>query len=382
MVAVCGVAVATLASVCTLSVFNGFEGLVSTMFSSFDPELKITPAKGKVFDPTNEKILLLHSLPEIENISETLQDNVLVKYKQRQVPAIMKGVGDRFEETTQIEEVLFDGEFILKDEINNYAVLGIGVASNLGIGANFVFPLDIYVPKRNAKVNLANPLSSFNIGYAYMGGIFMVNQPVYDDNQMLVSIDFAREMFGYEKEVSALEIKIKKGYSIHATQKKIKEIIGNEYLLKDRYEQQESAFKMMSIEKWVSFLMLCFIILIAAFNIIGSLSILMVDKQKDIATLRNLGAGNSLISKIFLFEGWMISALGAIIGIVAGVLVCMGQSYFGWIKLGSTQGAFAVDAYPVIVQWSDLIIILACVLFIGFIAVLYPVRYLSRKLLK
>jgi lipoprotein-releasing system permease protein/zinc transport system substrate-binding protein len=378
-VAVCGVAVATMATVCTLSVFNGFQGLVSDMFSSFDPELKITPVKGKVFDPSTEKFLEIYSLAEIDCISESLEDNALVKYKERQVPVVLKGVSDNFGELTQIGDVLIDGEFMLKNDVSDFAVPGIGIASDLGINAQFIFPLSIYAPKRNAQVNLSNPASSFNIEYAYISGIFMVRQQVYDEHYLITSIRFARDLFNYETEVSALEIKLKEGVNIQAVQKKIRQIIGKEYEVKDRYQQQEAAFKMVSIEKWVTFLMLCFILLIAAFNVIGSLSMLIVDKQKDIITLRNLGAGNKLIARIFLFEGWMISAFGAIIGIFSGILLCLGQQYFGWLKLGSGNGAFAIDAYPVRVEISDLFFVLVTVLAIGFLAVFYPVQYLFRR---
>jgi ABC-type lipoprotein release transport system permease subunit len=258
--------------------------------------------------------------------------------------------------------------------------LGIGVASVLGAYAQSVFPLDIYAPKRNVpQVNLANPITSFNVEYIRISGFFRIGQPVYDDNYMIVSIDFARELFDYQTEVSALELKLKAGAGVAPVQKKIQSILGADYLVKDRYEQQEAAFKMISIEKWVTFLMLCFILLIAVFNVIGSLSMLIVDKQKDIITLRNLGANNRLISRIFLFEGWMISALGAVVGIISGVLLCLGQQYFGWLQLGGGNGAFAVDAYPVIIEISDLLLVLCAVLFIGFLAVLYPVRYLAKK---
>lgn len=379
LAAICGVAIATMATVCTLSVFNGFQGLVSDMFSSFDPELKITPVKGKVFDPETENFLEVYSLAEIDRISESLEDNVLVKYKERQVPVVLKGVSDNFDELTQINEALIDGDFVLKNEVSHFAVLGIGVASNLGVNARFIFPLDIYAPKREVQVNLANPISSFNIEYAYISGIFMVKQPVYDDHYLITSIQFARNLFDYKTEVSALEIKLKETANTQTVRKKIQQIIGDQYEVKDRYRQQESAFKMMSIEKWVTFLMLCFILLIAVFNIVGSLSMLIVDKQKDMITLRNLGAGNKLISRIFLFEGWLISALGAIIGIFTGILLCLGQQHFGWLQLGGGNGAFAVDAYPVQVKISDLFFVLATVLGIGFLAVLYPVQYLSRK---
>jgi lipoprotein-releasing system permease protein/zinc transport system substrate-binding protein len=379
LVAVCGVAIATMATVCTLSVFNGFGGLVSDMFSLFDPELKITPAQGKIFDPLAAPFLEIRSFPEIEQISESVEDNVLVKYRERQLPAVMKGVSGNFDRLVPVQDILFDGEFKLREEDQNFAVVGIGVAGVLGANAQSIFPLDIYAPKRNVRqVNLANPLTSFNVEYTRISGVFMVGQPVYDDNYLLVPIEFARALFDYSTEVSAWEIKLKPGTAIRPVQRKIQQVLGAAFEVKDRYEQQEAAFKMINIEKWVTFLMLCFILLIAAFNVIGSLSMLIVDKQNDIATLRNLGAGNQLISRIFLLEGWLISSLGAVAGIVLGVLLCLGQQYFGWIRLGSA-GTFAVDAYPVHIEILDLILILLAVLLVGFLAVLYPVRYLSRK---
>jgi ABC-type lipoprotein release transport system permease subunit len=238
--------------------------------------------------------------------------------------------------------------------------------------------MDIHTIKRKSQVNLTNPAASLNHNYAYIGGVFRINQPVYDDNYLIVPLDLARQLFDYENEVSALEIKLKPGTAIDRVQKKICELVGSEYSVKNRYEQQEAAFKMIRIEKWVTFLMLCFILLIVAFNIIGSLSILMVDKQADIITLRNLGANKRLISRIFLFEGWLISIFGAFAGIVLGTLLCLGQRRFGWLQLG-TEGTFAVNAYPVIIKTGDLALILLAVLTIGFLSVSYPVRYLSRK---
>jgi ABC-type lipoprotein release transport system permease subunit len=377
LVAMGGVAIATLATVCTLSVFNGFRGLVSNMFGSFDPELKITAVRGKVFDPSGEKFLEIRSLPEIDRITESLEDNVLIRYRERQVPAVLKGVSDDFAQSVAIR--LFDGEFRLHNETSALANLGIGVASVLGVNAQFIFPLEIYAPKRTVKtVNLSQPMAAFNKEYAYISSIFIVNQPVYDNNYLIVPLDLARTVFNYSTEVGAWELKLKNAAEAPAVQKKIQRLLGEEYSVKNRYEQQESAFRMINIEKWVTFLMLCFILLIATFNIIGSLSMLMVDKQNDIRTLRNLGADNRLIASIFLFEGWLISAAGAVAGIGLGVLLCFGQQYFGWIQLGNA-GTFAVEAYPVQVQPGDLALILTAALTIGFLAVIYPVRYWARK---
>lgn len=382
IVAVCGVAVATMATVCSMSVLNGFRGLVTEMFSAFDPELKITPVKGKVFDPNTIMFQEISSFPEIDLIVESLEDNVMINYRGRQGLAILKGVSDNFVSLTNFKSTLVDGDTILKNDINNFALLGSGIAGSIGgVNTGFVFPMEIDAPKRNVKVNLSNPITSVNREYAYIGGIFSVNQVVYDDNYIIVPIELARDLFDYQKEVSALEIKLKAGASVKEVQAKIQKISGGDFYVKDRYQQQEDTFKMINIEKWVTFLILSFILLIAAFNIIGSLSMLIIDKQADVITLRNLGADNHLISRIFLFEGWLISASGAVAGIGLGVLLCLGQQHFGWLRLG-TGDNFSITAYPVIVSSSDLLFVLITVLTIGFFSVLYPVRYLAKKWLR
>jgi lipoprotein-releasing system permease protein/zinc transport system substrate-binding protein len=355
---------------------NGFRGFVSERFSAFDPELKITAARGKTFDPgQDERFGYIRRMPEIERITESVEDNVLIRYRDRQVPAILKGVSDNFNQPIP----LWDGEFRLRSEGSAPINPGIGVASILGLNAGATSPLEIYAPKRRAtSVNPANPMAAFNVQYTYVSGVFLVKQALYDDEYAIVSLDLARSLFDYETEVGAWELRIREEAHISSVQAEIRRLLGEDYLVKNRYEQQETAFRMISIEKWFAFMMLCFILLIAAFNIIGSLSMLMVDKQKDIRTLRNLGANNRLISRIFLFEGWLISVVGAVAGTVLGLLLCFGQQRFGWIKLGRA-GEFAVSAYPVEVQPVDLALIVAAVLMVGFLAVIYPVRYLSRK---
>ena len=378
LTAVCGVAVAVMATVCAMSVFNGFESLVSGMFSSFDPELKITPVKGKAFDPNTDLFLEIKQFPEIDLISESLEDNALVSSGDRQVPVILKGVADNFAELSNFESILIDGEFKLKDEVNSYASLGFMLSNNVGVNARYVYPLEIFAPRRNASVNPSNPAGSFNRAYAYIGGIFGVNQAVYDENYILVPIQLARELFDYETEVSALELKLKEGANINQVKKKIRGILGENYEVKDRYEQQDESFKMMQIEKWVVFLMLCFILLIAVFNVISSLSMLIIDKKENIQTLWNLGADSQLLSKIFLFEGWMIILFGVLAGTALGLLLCLGQQHYGWLTLGSGVD-FAVSAYPVVVSAFDVSITIIAALGIGFVTVLYPVRYLTLR---
>lgn len=380
MVSVCGVVVATIALVCALSVFNGFNDLVASMFSSLDPDLKITPRTGKVFEPS-EKTLQLMKINGVESYCEVLQDHALIKYGNRQQIGIIKGVDDNYKELTSIDKVIFDGEFILYDEVTNYATLGIGLAAALGINANFVYPIEIYAPKRDERVNLSNPATSFNLEYAYIRGVFRMNQQVYDDEYMIVPLALARKLFTYENEVSAIEIKLREESGSSSVKKEIKKLFGDDFIVKDRFEQQEASFKMMQIEKWMTFLILCFILAIALFNVIGSLSMLMIEKQGDVKTLRNLGADDSLIRHIFLFEGWMISGFGALIGIVIGLILCLLQQELGLIKMG-TAGAFIIDSYPVRVVFSDILIVFVTVMAIGFLSAWYPVYRLGDRWLK
>jgi len=369
--------------VCTLSVFNGFQGLVFNMFSLFDSEIKITPAKGKVFDSQSEEIFKITQLSGIEGFCEVLEDNVLLEYHDRQVPATLKGVCSNFGTLVPIEKALIDGEFQLVDSIgNNYATLGVGLAIRLGTNVGFAYPIEIYAPRRNVKVNLVNPSSSFTQEYVYIGGIFSINQSVYDDNLLIVPIELARTLFDYENEISALELKLKAGANLGKVQKTIENILRDDYVVQNRYQQQEASFQMMNIEKWVSFLILCFISIIAVFNVVGSLAMLMVEKQKDVVTLRNMGADNRLISWIFLFEGWLISIIGAIIGIIIGLILCLLQQHLGLLRLGDVSGVFVVDAYPVIVKAGDIFFVFLTVLSIGFLGALYPVHYLSKKWLQ
>ncbi len=379
MVCVCGVAVATAAVVCALSVYNGFNDLVAGMFSSFDPELKITPCSGKVFDPTTEEFQKVKQLPFIAHFGEVVQDNALIRYNERQDIAVIKGVDENFSHLTSIDSILLDSSFILRDEVADYATIGVGLSSKLGAKPRFVSPLEIYVPKRNEKVNLSNPASSFSQAYAYVGGVFLTNQQVYDEGYVILPIALVRQLLRYENEASAIELKLSEGTDISRAKKRINEILGDGFTVKDRYEQQEASFKMMQVEKWMTFLILSFILAIALFNVVGSLSMLMIEKKDDVRTLRNMGAGDGLIRRIFLFEGWMISGFGAVIGIVIGLGLCFMQQYFGIIKLGQTAGTFVIDAYPVRVVFTDILATFAAVATIGFISAWYPVHYLGKK---
>ena len=372
-----GVAIGTMALVCVLSVFNGFESLISDMFSAFDPDLKITLSQGKTFDVNSPELGQVRKLKSVAYFTEVIEENALLRFKDKQMPATVKGVSPDFQKMTRIDSIMYDGKFMLYDGAFQRAVPGVGVAGILGLGAQFIDPLLIYAPRRSSKINLLRPENSFNQVSTFVSGIFAVQQLQYDDHYVLVSIDLARDLFEYEKtKVTAIELKLASGADKDAVQSQIKNILGEKYQVKNRYEQQESFFKIMLIEKWITYLILCFILLIASFNIIGSLSMLIIDKKADIETLRNLGANNQLIKRIFLFEGWMISAVGALVGIGLGGILCLFQEHFGFLKLGN---GYVVDAYPVVTNFMDMILVFVTVLVMGFLAAYYPVRYIQTK---
>lgn len=357
--------------------------MVASFFTAFDPELKITVREGKVFDAQDERIRAVCALPEVEISTQTLEENAMVQYKDRQAMVVLKGVEDNFEQLTAIDSILYgSGDFILHDSIVDYGIMGVELISTLGTGIQFVDPLQVYLPKRNAKVNMANPGASFRKEYLYSPGVvFAVNQPEYDASYILTPLHFLRRMMDYTTEVSAIELKVKPGISVASVQSKIAEMLGDRFIVQNRYEQQADVFRIMEIEKLISYLFLTFILMVACFNVIGSLSMLILDKKEDVVTLRNLGADDRLISRIFLFEGRLISLFGALIGIVLGLALCFLQQYFGLITLGGGNGTFVVDAYPVSVHAWDIVLIFVTVLAVGFLSVWYPVRYLSKRLL-
>ena len=384
IISVCGVAFTTMALVCTLSVFNGFQDLVASFFTSFDPQLKIIPVEGKVFYKDDPAIRQLRNDKDIALFSECLEDNALAIYRNRQVMVHIKGVGDQFSELTDIDKLLYgDGSFVLHADVLQYGVPGIRLANSLGLGAYFEDPLQIYAPKKGAQINLSNPAASFSQSELYSSGVvFSVNQEKYDNNYILTSIDFARNLFDQPDMVSSIDLKLREGVDVDQAKSRIQLLLGEErFKVLDRYEQQADIFRIMRVEKLITYIILTFILLIACFNIIGSVSMLIIDKKDDVRTLRNLGANDNQIIRIFLYEGRMISAMGAVIGLISGLGLCWLQQTYGLIKMGSSEGMFLVDAYPVSVYWGDLLLVFITVLLIGFAALWYPIRYLGRRLI-
>jgi len=373
-----GVGVGAMALVVILSVFNGFDEVVRSLFNSFDPDIKISPVEGKVFTP-DESFTRVRELNGVIAYSEILEENALLKYGDRQHIATIKGADESFIQVTGIDSMVYDGEMILKDKSRSYAVVGQGVAFSLQIGLNFINPLFVYMPKRLGRINLANPDDAFIRKYLFPSGIFAIEQD-YDSRYVIVPIDFMRDLLQYTNEVSAIELKLDPETNPSDIQNSIRQILGDKYNVQNREEQNELFYRVMKSEKWAIFLILTFILIIASFNIIGSLSMLIIDKKNDIKSLRNMGAGSKLIRRIFLLEGWLISIVGSVIGIVLGTGISWLQDRFELLKL-SGSGTFVIDAYPVDLQLSDVLLVWITVLFIGFIAASYPVRQISKKYL-
>ena len=384
-ISVLGVAVATMALVVTLSVFNGFSDLVASFFTDFDPQLKIVPVEGKTAPADDPVLSEIKAMPEIYVATDCVEDQALAVYNGRQAMVIIKGVEDNFDSLTHIREKLDgDGTFELHAADIQYGILGRQVIDVLGIGYYyFPLPLKVYAPRREGQLDMSDPADGFIEDELYSPGVvFEIKQSKYDRNYILTSIGFARRLFDQQGMLSSLELRLKQGSDFEAVKERIKQVVGDKYQVMDRYEQQEDTFRIMKIEKLIAYIFLTFILMVACFNIIGSLSMLIIDKKDDVVTLRNLGASDRQITQIFLFEGRLISAIGAIIGIALGLLLCWIQQTYGIISLGSSEGSFVVNAYPVSVHPLDVIIIFLTVLAVGFLAVWYPVHYFSRRLLR
>lgn len=368
------VAVVTAAMICVLSVMNGFGEAVEQMFSQLDPELRITPGSGKVLQLDDERVQALYTMQDLAVIASTIEQTALVEFRGKQVPALLKGVDTTYQQLTAIDSIIIDGNYVVWDGAFERCVMGVGLANTIGIGAHFISPVHIYAPKRVGNVNMLRPETNFHTKGIFIAGVFAVNQIQYDDTYMLISLPLARELFEYDNnQATALELKLQSGSSLKKVQQTIRATLGEEYIVLNRYEQQADFYRIQMIEKWLTALLLVFILLIASFNIISSLSMLILDKKDDIRLLHTLGADNQMIRRIFLYEGWMISASGAVIGTLLGVVICAVQQYFGLLKIGNGT-SYVLSAYPVDVQLPDVLLVLVVVLMLGALAAWIPAR--------
>ena len=383
LISVTGVAVATIALIIVLSAFNGFHDLVATLFTSFDAQIEITPVRGKTAPADDPILTRIRQLPYVDISTESVEDNALAVYQDKQAMVVIKGVDDNFSSLTRITDILYgDGEFCLHAANLNYGVAGVQLAQQLALGTRWNGALQIYAPVREGQLDLSDPTKGFVVDSLYAPGVlFMVKQTKYDARYIIVPIAWARNLFGQQGMLSSLELRLKPGTDVATAKQEMAAIAGDKYAVKDRFEQQDDTFKIMKIEKLFAYVFLTFILIVACFNIVGSLSMLILDKKNDVVTLRNLGATDKQIARIFLFEGRLISVAGAAIGIVIGLLLCFLQQQFGLVRLGDSDSSFIVDAYPISVHYSDVAIIFVTVIAVGWMAVWYPVRYLGRRLL-
>jgi len=362
--------------VVVLSVFNGFDGLIKSYFSVLDPDLKITSVKGKLFDPVFLRDSVLSSIPGVVSFAEVIEENALLTCKERQVIATLKAISPSYRDVTGIDSLMIDGSFMPESDGISFAVPGVGVATNLDLKGNFTEPIHVYVPRKGLQAMIL-PENALNYGTIYPSGVFSLLEDV-DARTVFVPLSFAADLIGAGDNISSFEIRVDGQNNVKRVKREIEKKAGADFLVKNKYQQHDMLYKTMKAEKWVTYLILLFILVIASFNILGSLSMLIIDKKEDIMILRSMGANSPIIKQIFLFEGWLISVSGAIFGLIAGVLVCLVQIRFGIVSLPG-NGSFVISAYPVEIHLSDLMIITGMVLLIGLLAAWYPVRFISQK---
>ena len=365
IVSVCGVIVATAAIVCVLSVFNGFGKLIESKLSVLDPDVAITSTVGKVIADGDSVAQVAMSVPGVQLALPTVEDQALAMFFNYQMPVRVKGVPENYDSLTSIRQAILDGHYMLTDGISEYTVMGVGPALTLNVRPDYLKMVSLYAPRRRGNINLSNPATAFRADSVFAAAVFQIEQKKYDNDLMYVSIGLARRLFDYDTQATSVELRLQPNANEADVMKALRERLGSGYDVKNRLMQQADAFKMINIEKWVTFLLLAFILVIATFNVIGALSLLIIEKNDGIATLRNLGATDKQITKIFVLEGWLISLTGAVVGVIVGLLLCTLQEQFGLITMHGNTATLIVKAYPVAVQLTDVIVVVALTGVIG-----------------
>ncbi len=380
IVAVGGVVVATAALICVLSVFNGFRGLIMGKLAMLDPQIAITATLGKTINDADSVIEVVSALPGVERAVPVIEDQALAIYAQLQMPVRLKGVPDDYNTMNLMDSVIVDGQWKLRDQVSRYAVAGAGPAVRLMVRPDFLGMVRLYAPQRQGRVNIANPMGAFRQDSLFVSGIFQLQQNSYDADLIYVPLEMARELFDYETEATQVEVKLAPGANEQVAMSAISQALGNSYQVKNRLMQQREAYRLVNIEKWMAFLLLAFILVIATFNVISTLSLLIIEKDDSIATLRALGANDRQISRIFVLQGWLITLVGAMTGVVIGLLLCLGQQRFGWLRLSGDPANMIINAYPVEVQWTDVLITFALVAAVGLLTSMVTALIMRRRL--
>jgi len=377
-ISIIGISIGTIAFIIVLSVFNGFDSVVRSLFNSFYADLEIVPKTGKTFVIDPDTLQNVKLIEGVADVSEIVEENALIYYDERQTIATVRGVGDNYDEVTGIDTMMWEGEYKLWDQTTPYAVIGRGIKYMLNIDTEFFETLHMIVPRRTEKISL-DPNRALNSKLIRPAGFF-ASQPEIEVKYIIVSIDFARSLFGYTNEVTALEIKLIPGSNSTRVQKKIQQYLGDSLIVKNRIQQNELLYKTMRSEKWAIFFILVFILLVASFNVVGTLTMLIIEKKNDIQILQNMGSDVKTIKKVFLLEGLIISFLGALTGLIIGSVICIIQQQYGIIKLQGAE-SFVIDAYPIKIMIRDILLVLITVSAIGLFASWYPIRFITRKYL-
>jgi len=380
IVAVCGVVVATAALICVLSVFNGFKGIIMGRLAMLDPQVAITSTVGKTINDADSVISAVSAIPGVERAVPVIVDQALAMYAQYQMPVRLKGVPDDYNTMNDMDSLIIDGEWRLRDQVSQYAVAGAGPAVRLCVRPEFLGMVRLYAPQRRGRVNIANPMGAFRQDSLFVSGIFQLQQNSYDADLIYVPLEMARGLFDYESEATQIELKLAQGADELQVMQGISRALGSSYQVKNRLMQQSEAYRLVNIEKWMAFLLLAFILVIATFNVISTLSLLIIEKDDSIATLRALGAQDRQISRIFVLQGWLITLAGAVTGVIIGLALCLCQQQFGWLRLSGDPANMIISAYPVIVEWPDVLVTLALVAAVGLLTSMVTALIMKRRL--
>lgn len=380
IISIGGVVVTTAAMVCVLSVFNGFRGMIMDRLSLLDPQIAITATVGKTIADADSVVHVVKAIEGVQEALPVVEDHALAIYADFQMPVRLKGVPDNYAQINDVKKTVVEGDFLLRDDVSRYAVIGVGPAVKLNARPGHLRMIQLYAPRRQGRVNINDPINAFTADSVFTAGIFQLQQKNYDEDLIFVHIDLARELFDYSAEATQIELKLKPGTDEQQVMKHITSVLGKGYTVKNRLMQEATSFKLVNMEKWITFLLLGFILLIATFNVISALSLLIIEKDESIRTMRNLGATDKQITHVFVLEGWLIALIGAGLGIVLGLVLCMCQQAFGWLKLSTDASAVIVQAYPVQVIWTDVLIVFALVALVGFLTSLVTSLIVRRRL--
>ncbi len=380
IVAVCGVVVATAALICVLSVFNGFRGLIMGKLAMLDPQVAITATLGKTINDADSVINAVSTVPGVGRAVPVIEDQALAIYAQNQMPVRLKGVPDDYNTMNDMDSIIVDGEWKLRDQVSRYIVIGAGPAVRLMVRPEFLGMVHLYAPQRQGHVNMANPMGAFRQDSLFVSGIFQLQQNSYDADLIYVPLDVAQELFDYETEATQVEVQLAPGASEQQVMQGISQVLGSSYQVKNRLMQQREAYRLVNIEKWMAFLLLAFILVIATFNVISTLSLLIIEKDDSIATLQALGANDRQISRIFVMQGWLITLAGAITGVIIGLILCLCQQQFGWLRLSGDPANMIINAYPVAVQWMDVLVTFALVAAVGLLTSMVTALIMRHRL--